>query len=177
MLDPPVAGAAARALPSAFSANVSPSSGGSSTLVGQRHRPRAARAAARANSRRLCSLCVASSSLTRPLIQTGAACDRLLLAPRAAARSRRRERQQLVEVRARERRALGRRLHLDQAAVAGHHDVRVDLGGRVLGVVEVEQRALPSTIPQETAATEPVSGERSSSPSPRSRAHASASAT
>ena len=49
-------------------------------------------------------------------------------------------REQLVEMGARERRALRGRLHLDQAAVAGHHDVGVDLGGRVLGVVEVEQR-------------------------------------
>ena len=32
------------------------------------------------------------------------------------------------------------RLHLDEPAVAGHDDVHVDLGGRVLGVVEVEQR-------------------------------------
>ena len=39
-----------------------------------------------------------------------------------------------------ERHALGRRLHLDEPAVAGHHDVHVDVGGRVLGVVEVEQR-------------------------------------
>ena len=50
------------------------------------------------------------------------------------------QRQQVVQMRAGERRALGRRLHLDEPAVAGHHDVRVDLGGRVLGVVEIEQR-------------------------------------
>ena len=61
-------------------------------------------------------------------------------APRAAVDAAGRQREQLVEVRARERRALGGRLHLDQPAVAGHHDVRVDLGGRVLAVVEVEQR-------------------------------------
>ena len=34
----------------------------------------------------------------------------------------------------------GRRLHLDEPAVAGHDDVHVDLRARVLGVVEVEQR-------------------------------------
>ncbi len=51
-----------------------------------------------------------------------------------------REREQLVEVGAGERRALARRLQLHEAAVAGHHDVRVDLGPRVLAVVEVEQR-------------------------------------
>ena len=39
-----------------------------------------------------------------------------------------------------ERRPLGGRLNLDQAAVAGHDDVDVDLGGRVLDVVQVEQR-------------------------------------
>ena len=50
------------------------------------------------------------------------------------------ERQQLVEMGPRQRRALGRRLHLHQPALAGHDDVGVDLGGRVLGVVEVEQR-------------------------------------
>src|SRR4051794_37531554 len=47
------------------------------------------------------------------------------------------QRRQLV---ARERLALGRRLHLDQSVVAGHDDVEVDLGARVLHVVEVEQR-------------------------------------
>ena len=64
--------------------------------------------------------------------------------PRPAARRSRRcrlgEREQLVERRARERIALGGRLHLDQPAVAGHHDVHVGVGVRVLGVVEVEQR-------------------------------------
>src|SRR5438132_587706 len=38
-----------------------------------------------------------------------------------------RELEQLVEQRARERIALRRRLHLDEPAVAGHHDVHVDL--------------------------------------------------
>jgi hypothetical protein len=47
----------------------------------------------------------------------------------------------LVQRRARERLALGGRLHLHKAAVAGHDDVRVDLGRRVLLVVEVEQQA------------------------------------
>ena len=37
--------------------------------------------------------------------------------------------------------ALGGRLHLDEPAVGGHDDVHVGLRGRVLGVVEVEQRA------------------------------------
>src|SRR5438132_542425 len=51
-----------------------------------------------------------------------------------------RELEQLVEQRARERIALRRRLHLDEPAVAGHHDVHVDLRRRVLRVVDVEQR-------------------------------------
>src|SRR5262245_51360082 len=48
--------------------------------------------------------------------------------------------EQLVERLARERVAFGGRLHLDEAAVAGHDDVHVGVGARVLGVVEVEQR-------------------------------------
>src|SRR5438477_10740844 len=50
------------------------------------------------------------------------------------------EREQLVERLTRERIALRRRLHLDQASVAGHDDVHVGVGVRVLGVVEVEPR-------------------------------------
>src|SRR3954447_21250999 len=48
--------------------------------------------------------------------------------------------EQVVESRAVERHALGGGLHLDEAAVAGHHDVDVHLGVRVLLVVEVEER-------------------------------------
>src|SRR5579884_4259069 len=43
-----------------------------------------------------------------------------------------RQRQQLVQALPRERILLGRRLHLDQPAVAGHHDVHVGVGVRVL---------------------------------------------
>src|SRR5215216_3166823 len=50
------------------------------------------------------------------------------------------EREHLVQVVAREGGALGRRLHLDQPAAPGHHDVEVDLGARVLDIVEIEQR-------------------------------------
>src|SRR5579859_229997 len=48
--------------------------------------------------------------------------------------------EELAEPLAAEGVALGRRLHLDEPAVAGHDDVQVDVRGRVLGVVEVEQR-------------------------------------
>src|SRR5438445_10480593 len=50
-----------------------------------------------------------------------------------------REVDQLVQLLASERIALGRRLDLDEPAVAGRHDVHVRLRVRVLGVVEVEQ--------------------------------------
>ena len=48
-----------------------------------------------------------------------------------------REVDQLVERRARERVLLGRCLHLYQSSVAGHDDVHVRVGVRVLGVIEV----------------------------------------
>ncbi len=78
--------------------------------------------------------------------------SRILLHPRRAGRNRillslaeppnplPRQRQQLVQVRTRQRRPLRGRLHLHEAAIAHHHDVRIDLGPGVLGVVEVEQR-------------------------------------
>src|SRR5512132_4097319 len=48
--------------------------------------------------------------------------------------------EQDIELVAVERRALGRRLHLDQPAVAGHDHIHVHLGGGILDVVEVEER-------------------------------------
>ena len=48
--------------------------------------------------------------------------------------------EQPVERLARERLALGGGLHLDQTALAGHHDVHVERGRRVFFVVEVEPR-------------------------------------
>src|SRR5215211_280690 len=48
--------------------------------------------------------------------------------------------EQLVEPLPRKRLPLRRRLHLDQLAAAGRDDVDVDVGGRVLRVVEIEQR-------------------------------------
>src|SRR6476661_8287745 len=53
------------------------------------------------------------------------------------------EREHVVERGAAERRALRGGLYLDEAAVAGHDHVRVHLGGRVLRVVQVEQRDTP----------------------------------
>src|SRR3954471_5268340 len=48
--------------------------------------------------------------------------------------------EQLVELSAVERSALGRRLHLDEAFGPGHDDVQVDLRARVLDVIEIEQQ-------------------------------------
>src|SRR5207249_7728329 len=48
--------------------------------------------------------------------------------------------EQGVEPFAVERNALRGRLHLDEPPVAGHDDVEIDVGARVLDVVEIEQR-------------------------------------
>ena len=69
---------------------------------------------------------------------------------------RRGEVEQLVEPRAVERHLLRGRLHLHETPVARHDDVDVDVGVRILRVVEVEQ-GTSSTTPTETAATDPVS--------------------
>ena len=50
------------------------------------------------------------------------------------------QRQQRVHLGAREGRALGRALHFDEAAGAGHHHVHVGVAGRVFDVLQVEQR-------------------------------------
>ena len=67
-----------------------------------------------------------------------------------------------------ERRPLGGRLHLDQAPAAGHDDVDVDVCGRVLDVVEVEQRLSR----RRSRATRPRPNRRASSPDPTGRARA-----
>src|SRR6266511_3769670 len=51
----------------------------------------------------------------------------------------RRELEQVVQPRTAERRPLGSRLHFDEGALAGHHDVHVDLRLRILGVVQIDQ--------------------------------------
>ena len=40
----------------------------------------------------------------------------------------------------RERRSLRRSLNFDEASQAGHNEIRVGMGGRVLGVVEIDHR-------------------------------------
>ena len=76
-----------------------------------------------------------------------------------------------------ERLALGGALHLDERAVAGHHDVHVGLGADVLLVGQVEPRlavddARPTPPPPSRSAARP-----SAHPWPRRCATASASAT
>ena len=48
--------------------------------------------------------------------------------------------EQLVQTSTIERNLLGSCLHFDEAAIARHHDVEVDIGVGVFAVVEVEQR-------------------------------------
>ena len=62
--------------------------------------------------------------------------------------------EQLVEAAAAERHLLGGALHLDELAAARHHDVHVDLGRRVLDVVQVEQRLRRRRCPTLIAATQ-----------------------
>src|SRR5579872_3585631 len=66
--------------------------------------------------------------------------DGLLLESRDALDAAFCEREQLVEPLSRERILLGRRLDFDEPPVAGHDDVHVGVGVRVLRVVEVEHR-------------------------------------
>src|SRR4051794_40728590 len=132
-----VAAAAARALISAFASNVSPVSGGSSISSGSGSSSTSG--SRRWNSRGLWALRVASTTaaaMARSFLPAGGL-GLHLAQPLDPVRG---EREQLVEVGAAERRALGGGLDLDEAAVAGHDHVGVDLRGRVLGIVEVEQR-------------------------------------
>ena len=192
--------AAARALPSAFSAKVSPSSGGSSTSPGARaaRRPRPPAARAGARTRGACARCGSPAAARGAAGRPWPAALRAARAPLTRSAGRRRswraaiascldraqlldpragERQQLVEVGPGERGALGRGLHLHQPALAGHHDVGVDLGASSPRSSRGRAAGGRRPSPHETAATEPVSGVRSSRPSCCRRAHASASAT
>src|SRR3954452_17889240 len=135
----PVASAATRAFTEAFSANVAPVSGGSSTWSGSGITR--CGASSGANSRSLWGLRVArTSSIAASASARRAGRERGLLRLAQLLDPGGREREQVVEGGARKRRALGGGLHLDETAVAGHDDVGVDLRSRVLGVVEVEQR-------------------------------------
>ena len=127
----PVACAAARALIRALAAYVSPVSSGLSSSVGQRVELDAGQ-----QPFELAQLVVVARGEQEP---HGSA-QRGFLRGAQAFDAGLREREQLVEVGARERRALRRGLDLDQPALAGHDDVRVDLRARVLGIVEVQQR-------------------------------------
>ena len=126
------------ALPRALAANDSAPSGGSSMPSGIGSTSSGARIVR--NSPSLWRLPVASMKRTAPALSpapaTAAACAAARAAAPLAARS-----SSSSSVVARVRLALGRGLHLDEPAVAGHHDVHVDRGGGVLLVVEVEQRA------------------------------------
>ena len=66
--------------------------------------------------------------------------DRLLLVQGELLDARCGQIEQLVQAGPVERDLLGRCLDLDEAAVARHDDVDVDVGDRVLGVIQVEQR-------------------------------------
>src|SRR5260370_34641295 len=51
-----------------------------------------------------------------------------------------RQRHQRQKFAFRERRFFRRALHLDDAAVAGHHEIGVGIGLGILGIIEVEHR-------------------------------------
>src|SRR4051794_25270320 len=91
-------------------------------------------AAARARRKR------ASSQLSEGRLLAASSCNGLILCGAELFDPERGELEQLVEACSPEGRLLGSRLHLHQRTVAGHDDVHVDVRGRVLGIVEVEQR-------------------------------------
>src|SRR5215208_2194773 len=123
----PAASAAARALISAFSANDVPVSGGSSMPAGSSTTV-CGGLRMRANSASLCALRLASiSSMAASDLPGKRGAHSFGLGLAELGDSRLGQSEQLVERRAGERRALRRRLDLDQTAVAGHDDVGVDL--------------------------------------------------
>ena len=123
------------ALIRALSSYVAPSSGGGST----RRRARLQPGSARRSSSSLCGFPEARASV-RPGVKRSErrGLARRLLGDAERSDPARGEVEQLAEQCPRERIALCGRLHLDEPAVAGHHDVHVRLGRRVLDVVEVE---------------------------------------
>src|SRR5471030_2301414 len=88
------------------------------------------------------SACSSASFLALLEARTSCMSDpqRGLLRDDQLADARVREIEQLVHLDARERRAFGGALHLDEVAGAGHHDVHVGVAGGVLDVFEIQQR-------------------------------------
>src|SRR6266542_700900 len=139
----PVAEAAARALPRALSAYEASPSGGSSTPgKSARLRMRNGRPARRsAISLALARLAVARTSAGSEVEgRLAARLEGAPLKPDQPPDAGFRQREHLGEPIAAEGRLLRRSLHLDEGAGAGHDHVHVDLGRRVLDVVEVEHR-------------------------------------
>src|SRR6476661_5296489 len=91
--------------------------------------PRPAATTTRSSSCSQVSVGISSRSIERRLLDRANRRD-----PRST------EIEQLVELLAVERGPFGGRLHLDQPFVAGHDDVQVHFGARVLDVVQVEQQ-------------------------------------
>src|SRR5687767_15190324 len=130
----PAPRAACRALASAFSTKVpcgSPASAMPSSDCGTTSMP-SVESICR-NSRSFPGLLLASTSLRMT--------ERRLLRRDQLAYPLLREVEHRVHLLARERRAFRRALHFHQPAAAGHHDVHVGAGTRVLGVVEIEHRS------------------------------------
>ena len=122
---------------SALSSNVSPSSrssqsGATSSMVASVESP-APRAAGR--SRAACRGCGSPDDLQRRARSSASRWRANSVC--IAARGQPHQRRVLL---GRERVLLGRRLHLDEPAVAGHHEVAVDLGLRILDVRQVDAR-------------------------------------
>src|SRR3954468_13169326 len=135
----PVAAWAARALISALASKLSPVSGGSSTSAGSGWR--CTPGSSSDISARLCWLRVARiTPPAPPSLRSTSRSDPLLHLPQATD-AHLGQSEKLVKGGARERGPLRRRLHLDQAAVAGHHHVGVDFGIGVLAVIEVAEGA------------------------------------
>src|SRR3954452_14404946 len=91
-------------------------------------------AAARARRKR------ASSQLSEGRLLAASSSNGLILCGGELFDPERGELEQLVEARPSERRLLRRRLDLHERTLTGHDDVHVDVRGRILRVVEVEQR-------------------------------------
>src|SRR4051812_18374183 len=135
----PVAAWAARALISALASKLSPVSGGSSTSAGSGWR--CTPGSSSDISASLCWLRVARiTPPAPPSLRSTSRSDPLLHLPQATD-AHLGQSEKLVKGGARERGPLRRRLHLDQAAVAGHHHVGVDFGVGVLAIVEVAEGA------------------------------------